>query len=509
MNNTYNSRLILIMVFIIALTACEEETIGDTVFGKLEGRVVVNNQNIPLENVKITTNPSSTTVFTDAQGNFVIDEISTGDYSVQADKDDFQTSFEPASILGEKTTNIVFELDSVEAANLSPLRPELLFPMDEAKNVVSPVEFVWSSSKNDTDDILYELELRNGTTGEVQRYENLKDTVLIVEELTVGANFFWQIKATDGISEDVQSNLGSFQLKGVEDNRFLFVRNVNGNNVIVSGGEPAGANNSEINQNEVQLTSSSINSYRPKANFTVNKIAFLATQDGDAQLFMMDLNGGNKIQLTKNVPVAGFKQSELEFTWSQNSNILYYPNFNKLYSVQIDGSGTTLIYEAPAGEFISEVASNPTNNLLAIKTNDTNGYNVKIQLINPANGTLVSTIVEGTMGAFGGLDYSIDGTKILYTQDASGAENSQYRQLDSRIFEYDTVSDSTVEIDTDKPTGFNNLDAKYAPNEGAIIYTYTSNDGISEKQIYRKVLDAVEDDDQELIFTNASMPNWE
>lgn len=102
MNKINNPRLILFFLISFAFMACEEETIGDSVFGKLEGRVVANSQNLPIENVKITTSPSSTTVFTDAEGNFVIDQISAGDYSVQAEKEDFQTSFEPASILGEK-----------------------------------------------------------------------------------------------------------------------------------------------------------------------------------------------------------------------------------------------------------------------------------------------------------------------------------------------------------------------------------------------------------------------
>ena len=48
----------------------------------------------PLENVKITTNPASTTVFTDSEGNFKIEDILVGDYSVQAEKDNFETSFE-------------------------------------------------------------------------------------------------------------------------------------------------------------------------------------------------------------------------------------------------------------------------------------------------------------------------------------------------------------------------------------------------------------------------------
>ncbi|PKA99208.1 carboxypeptidase family protein [Flavobacteriaceae bacterium MAR_2009_75] len=507
--NIINKQGFILLLIIFSVLSCEEETIGDTVLGKLEGRVVANSQNVPLENVKITTNPSSTTVFTDVEGNFTIEQINAGDYSVQAEKDDFQVSFEPATIIGDQTTNVVFELDSIVASNLTPLVPQLLFPVDEAQNTPSPVEFAWSSSENDEDEITYELELRNGATGNIQKFSNLKDTVLTVDELQVGANFFWQVKATDGITESVQSSLSSFQLRGIENNRFLFVRNIDGNNVIISGGEPTGVDNSETNQNEVQLTSAAINSYRPKANLIVNKIAYLANQGGDAHLFTMDLDGGNKVQLTKDIPIAGFKQDEIEFAWSQNSDKIYFPNFNKLYSINIDGSGTTLIYEGPSEEFISEIASNPTNNLIAIKSNNTSGYDVKIQLINPSNGTLVSTIVEGEPGAFGGLDYSIDGTKILYTQDVSGVENAQYRQLDSRIFEYNSVSDAAAEIETDKPTGFNNLDVKYAPNEGAIIYTYTSNDGISERQIYRKTLDSTDEDDQEIIFENGYMPNWE
>ena len=73
--------------------SCEEETLGDQTFGSLDGKVVSNGLNTPLENVKITTNPASTAVFTDSEGNFTIADISIGDYSIQAEKDDFQTAF--------------------------------------------------------------------------------------------------------------------------------------------------------------------------------------------------------------------------------------------------------------------------------------------------------------------------------------------------------------------------------------------------------------------------------
>jgi antitoxin component YwqK of YwqJK toxin-antitoxin module len=132
-----------------------------------------------------------------------------------------------------------------------------------------------------------------------------------------------------------------------------------------------------------------------------------------------------------------------------------------------------------------------------------------LRILNPDTGLGTQTIITGLTGAFGGLDYSLDGNKILYTRDVSGTQNAQYRQLDSRIFEYDLTTNTSAEIETQKPTGFNNLDAKYSPNGGFVIFTYTSNDGISEKRIVRKQLDVVEIIVDEPLFTNAFMANWE
>jgi Tol biopolymer transport system component len=287
------------------------------------------------------------------------------------------------------------------------------------------------------------------------------------------------------------------------------VRNRDGNNIIFSGGEPTGPNNEEVNQNEIQLTSSSSNSYRPKTNRFVGKVAFIRTLGGEAHIFTMNLDGTDQRQLTQEIAVAGFRQDEIEFAWYNNGSAIYYPNFNKLYSINVDGSGTRMVYEAAEGEFITEVATNPVNEQIVVKINNSQGYDAQLRIVNPDTGLGTQTIISGVTGAFGGLDYSLGGNKILYTRDVSGTENAQYRQLDSRIFEYDLTANTSTEINTQKPTGFNNLDAKYSPNGGFVIFTYTSNDGISQKSIFRKQLDVVEIIENELLFTDAFMPNWE
>jgi len=503
-NSFFRSAL---FAFTALFWACSEEPINENEFGSLTGRVVANGDNTPLSNVKISTTPVSTTIFTDIDGNFQIDEIQIGEYSVQAELGDFQTAFEPANILVGQTVNIVFELDSVSVTNISPLTSKLLLPEDGAENMVSPVEFVWSSAVSDNDIITYELELRNGVTNEITIFESLKDTVLLVENLAIGSNYFWQISADDGFKAPTKSKISSFSTKGGASNRFLYVRNLEGNNVIFSGTDPLGSNDVQLNLNEVQLTSKSMNSFRPVKNNMVDKIAFLRLVGTETHLFTMNSDGTNVSQITNEVPVSGFRQEALEYVWYDNGAKFYYPHFNKLYTINQDGSGNQIVYEAPTSVFISEIAVNPTDELIVIKTNSADGYNARIAVVDPTTDTEVEVVIEGLTGALGGLDYSIDGTKILYTRDISGIQNEEYRQLDSRIFEYNLITKIVTEKLTGKPTGTNDLDPKYSPDEGSIIYMNTSNDGISEKRIYRTIFDTLAN--REALFINGSMPNWE
>lgn len=496
------------LCMLILTFACSEEPIDETSFGTLTGKVVAKGDNRPLANVKISSTPVSTTVFTDAQGGFEVSEIPVGEYSVQAELAEFQTAFEAANILEGKTINIVFELDSVEANNLAPLSPNLLFPEDGAENIGSSAEFIWSSSKTDDDGITYTLELRNGITNETIVYEELKDTVLLVEGLSIGKNYFWQITASDGINLPVKSDLSSFTTNLGTLNRFHFVRNIGGNYVIFSGSEPSGDGDDALNQNELQLTSLGSNSYRPSKDNTIGKIAFLRSIGGEAHLFTMNEDGTELGQVTQTVPLAGFRQDELEYAWYDNGSKFYFPNFNKLYSINQDGSGIEMVYET-GGAFISEIAVNPTNDFVAIKTNDIDGYNARIIVVDVVTDTEQEVVVTGQSGASGGIDFSADGTKVLFTWDVSEAQNTEYRQFDSRIFEYDLISGITTEIDTGKEQGTNDLDPKYSPNDGAIIFVNTSNDGNSERRIYRIAVDDNGGNGREALFSDAFMPNWE
>src|SRR5690606_14937439 len=123
---------------------------------------------------------------------------------------------------------------------------------------------------------------------------------------------------------------------------------------------------------------------------------------------------------------------ELDFSWSTNGQEFLYANFNKLYRINKDGSGLNLVYTTPDGSMISECDWSYDGSKIALKTNDFNGYNTKIYVIDMA-GNVLKTVLSGLPGASGGLNFSVDGQLLLYTRDISGYQDGSgnYRQLDT------------------------------------------------------------------------------
>lgn len=498
MKNTF---IILFCSIVLSMCfSCSESGIDDTGFGKLTGTVVSSGDNEPLENVKITTNPASTTVFTNAAGKFEIEKIAAGDYSVQAQLDDYQSAFEAASVINGETASVVFELQISTFNNKPPTAPELISPEDNGTVESSEVNFIWSASDPDGDDLTYSLELRNDQNIDVQTFESITDTTYTYSPLILGAKYFWQITADDGINAPVLSTVSSFKvIASPTGNRFLFVRNVSGNNVIFSSDEEG---------NEFQLTSQNTNSFRPRRNVTANKIAYLQTNGAKVDIYTMNLDGTEKTKVTSSVSPNGFNLNEINIAWPKNSDRIYFTNFDKLYSIRSNGQGLSdPLYKTTDGSFISEVAVSTNQNVIVLKTNDINGYNVSIFTIN-ASGAITNTIRSGAAGAASGLDISIDNKLILYSYDDSEFQSSDYQRLNSNLKLFDLVSGTETDLSDNKEQGTNDLDPRFSPNEAQVIFTNTSIDGISQRNVLRVSISDVSNT-RKTLFLNAFMPDWE
>ncbi len=496
---------ILIILSLNLFISCGEDTVDLVGLGTITGRVVeVNNFN-PIENAKVTLSPTSNTVFTDADGYFIIQDVEAGEYSVSAKKEGFLTKFEAATVTADLEVNVIFEMEIETALNRPPTAPELVTPESGAIDQELSVELIWTSTDPEGDPITYRVEIQNDYNNDIVRVENLTDTTYVVSNLRYGTKYFWQVAATDNINAEVLSTVSNFTTKSDPDNRYFYVQKdvSTGNNVIFSINYNESTGDPE---NTVQLTTNNQNSWRPRKNQASNLIAFLRTANNETHLFTMNQNGSNIQQVTAAVPITGFDLNEIDFAWSSNGDRLIYPHYDKLYVINKDGSGLQQIYQTADGSYITECDWSNDGSMIALKTNDITGYNVSIFTID-MSGNILTTVLSGVTGAAGGLNISVDNKLLLFTYDISGYESPDNRQLDTHIFVYEFLTTLVTDVSVNKPAGTNDLDPRFSPNEADIIFVNTSNDGISEKTIYR--VDLASGNIITPLFSNAAMPDWE
>ena len=500
MKTLYN--ILLICLFSLTLFSCKEEMVDQIQTASIKGKVVKRGTNSPLANVKITTSPSTNTVFTGTDGTFEILDIPTGDYSVKAEVSGYLNNFQSANLKNpSQIVNIVFEMEDDESLNTAPSIPELISPIDNAENQQLSVQLSWKSNDPDSLDILkYKLVVKNNLNTNILEVKDLETTTYTLENLNYGVSYFWQVSVNDGIHDEVYSPVFKFTTNAVPQNRFHYVRKESGNFFIVSSNEAGVSFN---------LTNTSYNSWRPRKNNNAGLVSFLRTDGGNSHIYTANLDGSN-VFIVILISFFVFFNFELDYSWSTNGEKFIYPNFGKLYKVNKDGSGQELIYTTSDGSIISECDWSYDGSMIALKTNDFSGYNSKIIIIDLLGNT-VKTILTALNGASGGLNFSVDNTLLLYTHDVTGYQDSNYRQLDSQIFIYNLI-DNTVRnlsVESEKPNGTNDLDPRFSPNNAQIIFTNTSNDGISQRKVMLISITSATESERADLFVNGEMPDYE
>jgi len=493
----------ILIIFSFLLLSCNEELVEQTQTGVLKGKVVKRGSNEPLANVKIFTNPTTKTVFSASDGTFEISDIPIGNYSVKAELSGYLANFTSVNFQTQnQLVTIVFEMEDDESLNSSPTIPELLSPIDNSENQPLSVELTWNSTDPDSLDVLkYRLIVKNNLNTNVLEVKDLLDKHYTLKDLKFGVSYFWQIAVSDDIHPEVLSAVSKFTTNTVPANRFHYVRKQSGNLYIVSSNDTG---------DNFQFTALANNSWRPRKNNNAGLIAFLRTEGGGTHIFTAKPDGSDVFKVTS-VPLGGFNSYELDFAWKTNGKELIYANFNKLYRINKDGSGQELIYTTPDGSLISECDWSYDGSKIALKTNDFNGYNTKICIIDML-GNVIKTVLSGVAGGSGGLDFSIDGNYLVYTHDVSGYQDGNYRQLDSHIFIYNLMDNTVRDISTEseKPNGTNDLDPRFSPNNAQIIFTNTSNDGISQRNVEMiDINNSGTDLERTSLFSNAEMPDYE
>ena len=98
----------------------------------------------------------------------------------------------------------------------------------------------------------------------------------------------------------------------------------------------------------------------------------------------------------------------------------------------------------------------------------------------------------------------------MYIQDIKvGSAKGKYRRLDSRLFLSNLENGTTMDLSVGKVQGTNDLDPRFSPNEAEVIFINTSNDGISQKNVFTVQIegDYGDEDHRHLLIENAFMPD--
>lgn len=476
------------------ISNCQEDAFEPEVFGDLFGEVFLTGESSPLADVTISTNPPTSTILTGVDGRFALSNITTGTYSVRAVKDGFITSVESITVFEDQASNTVITLTPDTLNSAAPSAAFNPNPADGSIEQSVDLTLSWSATDPEDDELTYDVSIyNNDPTQTLLVAEQTTDTTATVS-LEYGRTYFWQVITYDEVNAPVYSDVWQFTTEDFPDLRFLFAQPINGNYEIFSSNEDG---------NATQLTNGVGNSWRPIMNSQRTKIAYISDVGIESHIFIMNRDGSDAYQVTSNIPIAGFNKLELDFSWSPDGSRLLYMNNANLYTINIDGSGLNLFLTATTNLRFIE-CDWAAQNLIAVRTIGADPYDSFISVYD-TNGSFLTTVLNNPNGGSGGPMFSINASTILYTQDASGYEGIDGRQLDSRVYLRNLATNQITDISINKTDGTNDLDARFSPDGASIIFVNTNNDGISQRDIWKMDLDG---ENRILLFENAITPDW-
>lgn len=194
--------LILFAVISMLFNSCAKDTMEAEAYGEIEG-IVINGENEEgIATVNITTTPATNAIFTENDGTFTIQNIPTGNYTIQARKQDFSNNSVSVSVRENETAIARIALgpdddDEENTVTLDDFEAEVTSWFNDAEGDSTFV------------DVNYRISNTN-TTADIDEYE-----VYFEIETDGNTSFFFDINGENLRSG--QSRNGSFR-QNIRDN---------------------------------------------------------------------------------------------------------------------------------------------------------------------------------------------------------------------------------------------------------------------------------------------------
>lgn len=482
-------------IALLALLACEKKVEIEK-YGDIHGFVLSDSSNLPLANVRISTTPASSVVLTDSTGAFTISKVLVGETSVKADKSGYKTVSASVNVTEDEVSEIYLVMEeATSTGNSNKGTFSSRTPEDEAQNIAVDTTLSWYFSES-SEDITFDVFLYPATTTiKTKIVADTTDSTVAVPQLLYNTTYFWYIIAKEDGEQIAISDIWQFTTADLPDNRLVFARETATGYDIFSSGLSG--------NNSTQLTNSTARDWNPALSPVLNRVAFTSNRGNNYQIFHMNRDGSD-LQLATSVPVTGYHNEGLGYCWSPSGSGFLFSYYDKIQLVNKDGSGlTTVMDTAPAGRNWRELDWNGLTQKIVAQTVGVNIYDSEIYIMDQ-DGSNAQILVPNDPGRTDHPVLSINGTKMLYTQDAQGFNSVDGRQLDARIYLMDLNTMTVTDLSVDKPAGTNDLLPEFSPNNSKVIFINEDNTGSGTKEIWEMDLTG---GNRKLLITDGNMPD--
>lgn len=488
------NRFILFFFLLFFINACTEDVMPPTLTGSLSGIIVDKSTNSPIGNVELNTIPVTSEVYSDSSGQFLFENIPIGEYTLVANLEGYANENLKFNVINKTITDITVKLIETNRVAPASINPS---PSNNSINQPLELNLQWQTNDNKDDEGLsYNIILFEENDNEAfLEFENYQDTSIIIDNLAYNSNYFWQVNVISSTGNITKGDIWTFKTLAFPDNRFLFTSKRDGNYEIYSSN----------NKGETLTRISNSSDFELKPLFSNNRdlIAYSSNSQVNFHIYTMEKDGSNPKKITT-LPISGFHNQGIGYCWSPDNGKFLYSHYEKLYSINRDGTTLRQIATAPPNRNFRSCDWTSVNNKIVVETIGSTIYSSEIYLMD-SDGSDTIKLVDDLPGVMENPSFSIDGKEVIFTNDRSGFEAENGRQLDARIYKIDINTKEIIDLSTGKTNGTNDLQPRFSPDGAKIIFVNVANDGSGFKSVW--IMDT-NGKNREKLFENAEMPNW-
>src|SRR5690606_6654268 len=127
-------KIFFALFFLIGLTACNEDTIEPVGEGSIAGEIRDADTGDPLVGVALTSNPATSAIASDQSGQFLLEAVTGGNYTLLARKNGYKTESVAIAVKNDNRTSVTILMIPENPTTFAPGPPTLVGPADNAQD---------------------------------------------------------------------------------------------------------------------------------------------------------------------------------------------------------------------------------------------------------------------------------------------------------------------------------------------------------------------------------------